>query len=184
MGILHENPDDVQCEAGVIPIPAPGDAEWLAALGGPEPEPAEHTDSAWLAGEIHRYAHLPRSATQVEVIAADTLKDLTASMRFYGHTGAAAYAADPNVPVGPSDLAVLRLPDPAFTAPLARALEYEASWYLHLDTDAGRLAAWQLLFVAAQADEFGSETAVGHWVSKAAWAEAMSEAAGEAGVEW
>jgi hypothetical protein len=183
MGILHENPDDVQCEGDdVIPMPEPGDAEWLASLTGPEP--AEHTDSAWLAGEIHRYAHLPRSATQVEVIAADTLKDLTASMRFFRHTSAASYAADPNVPLGPSDLGALRLPEPAFSAPLARALEYEASWYLHLDTDAGRLAAWQLLFVAAQADEFGSRTAVGFWQTRAAWAEAMTEAAEASGVDW
>jgi hypothetical protein len=168
MSTLHEGREQVQC----------GDQDHGCPL----------TDRAWLLEEAQRYERLsdPTGRPSLAAVCARALRALYDSMRFHGHNSARQHVACPDVPDGPADLEAAALPPGGFgrQSPFAGQLGAEAAWHLHLDTNAGRLAAWHLMRVAALAEEWGSLDAADHLDLEAAWGAAMEAFADEAGVPW
>jgi hypothetical protein len=144
--------------------------EWLAAGWG-------GSDLDWLTEEADRIAARPDpGGFDTTGLVGACLRKAAQSLAFHKLDTAREYARSQRV-----DLDAVSAPGVGVRrSPLAAELDVEAAYYLHLDSDAGRLAAHEVLRLAGYAEEFGSRDAK-EWVrDEAAWREAAIEAMMEA----
>lgn len=160
MSILHHAPGLVQ---PVLGDPATLIDELEAAAGVSPPPAPEWTDRAWLEAEADaaqaRHDAGLEADTGVWACVAGEAAFLSRRMGRARHDSAVSFAAD-RATFSP-DLGDVRLPPPGSRgcSALARALDVQAAWYLHLDAAAGALLAHHLLIAADQAEDYGADDA-------------------------
>lgn len=140
------------------------------------PAPPVHTDRAWFLEEAAwletRSAHdtlRGLDPTGHLRTASAELRGIAAAMAWHRHDDVAPYLADPLTVPGPAPL-IVHLPRPGSRrSPLAAALDTLAAWYAGLDTAAGDLVAYHLLWHADGAEWYEAETAQDYWDAEAAY---------------
>ena len=143
---VHSNPHDVPFvserddESGWLPFAA--DSAWWAEVAADAPPATayELSDRAWVWDES---AYWAGRATPAEfdfaAFVSTILRTVAESMAFHR-----AYSAGQIAKVKRADLGKVWVQGVGSRrSALAEALDVEATYYLHLDTDAGRLAAWR-----------------------------------------
>jgi hypothetical protein len=156
----------------------PSDAEraFAAAAELPAPDDDLLTDLAQLrdwAGERTDPARDPLGAL---ALVNSCLCDAVFEMEFHRQTSAREYARSQGI-----DLDAVKLPTVPRRSPLAEALDTEASWFLSLDSDAGRLAAFHILDASHGVDWFGAADLRDFIEAEAAFRAAAREAEAESG---
>ena len=129
------------------------------------PQDPDTSDRAWLASEAADWlAKADPTAYDLDGFVSWALASLVRGMVFHRTLSARDYARVLRADLDAVGVDLLHRP-----SKLAEDLEVQASWYLALDTDAGRLAAFELSRYADQADRMRSQT-VEEWVlDEAAW---------------
>lgn len=160
---------------------SPEDLRWWAEVSADEEagrraQDPDTSDAAWLYDQgLYHALRADRETFDVEGMVSCVLQRTLSALRWHRRDTASAYALAVRV-----DLASVRVPAGSRRSPLAEALDVEASWYLNLDTAAGRLVAFELVSLADQADELGSASACDFVVDEAAYRMAAMDAMAEA----
>jgi hypothetical protein len=156
----------------------PSDAEraFAAAAELPPPDETLLTDLAQLRDWSEEKTDPKRDPLGSLALVNSCLCDAVFEMEFHRVSSAREFARSQGV-----DLDAVKLPTVPRRSPLAEALDTEASWFLSLDSDAGRLAAFHVLDAAHSADWFGAEDLEDFVGAEAAFREAAREAEAEQG---
>lgn len=149
-------------------------ARRLADLGVP---PA----AEWFASQVSFHRHLSRAKNDYHDLISTALRDAELVLREAGVRTAADLVGRKGTRYHGVVLRAVELPREARTTQLANMLDEDAGYYLDLETDSGRLAAYELLRTAEIVERMGSQTVEAYYDDEAAYIAALESVALEAG---